>query len=86
MATQALDVFQVVADPSRRHILQLLTKNSLTINSIAEQFNMSRPAISKHIRILNDANFISIQNIGRERYCILKQEGFDEALSEVQKY
>lgn len=78
MATQALDVFQVVADPSRRHILQLLTKNSLTINSIAEQFNMSRPAISKHIRILNDANFISIQNIGRERYCILKQEGFDE--------
>ncbi|MBX3254138.1 MAG: winged helix-turn-helix transcriptional regulator [Chitinophagaceae bacterium] len=78
MATPALDAFQVIADPSRRQMLQLLSKNSLTINSLAENFEMSRPAVSKHIKILNGAGFISIQNIGRERYCILKQDGFNE--------
>lgn len=78
MANQALDAFQTIADPSRRQILQLLSKDSLTINSLAENFEMSRPAVSKHIKILHHAGFISIQNIGRERYCILKQEGFNE--------
>ena len=78
MTAQTLDAFQVIADPSRRQILQLLSKDSLTINSLAENFEMSRPAVSKHIKILNNAGFISIQNIGRERYCILKQNGFNE--------
>lgn len=78
MATQQLDAFQVIADPSRRQILYLLSKDSLTINSLAENFDMSRPAVSKHIRILNEAGFISIQDIGRERYCMLKQDGFNE--------
>jgi DNA-binding transcriptional ArsR family regulator len=78
MTTQTLDAFQAIADPSRRQILQLLSKDSLTINALAENFEMSRPAVSKHIKILYGAGFISIQNIGRERYCILKQDGFDE--------
>lgn len=78
MAIPRLDVFQVIADPSRRQILHLLSKDRLTINSIAENFDMSRPAVSKHVKILDDAGFISIQNIGRERYCILKQDGFNE--------
>lgn len=78
MATQILDPFQVIADPSRRHMLQLLSKNSLTINSLAGNFNMSRPAVSKHVKILYNAGFISIQDIGRERHCILKQDGFNE--------
>ncbi len=72
------DVFQVIADPSRRQILQLLMKDSLTINALAENFDMSRPAVSKHVKILNDGGFISIRNIGRERYCILRQEGFSQ--------
>lgn len=78
MATSTLDVFQVVADPSRRQMLNLLTKDSMTINALAENFDMSRPAVSKHIKILYTAGFISIQDIGRERYCILKQDGFKE--------
>ena len=78
MTAQALDAFQVIADPSRRHILQLLSKQSLTINALAENFNMSRPAVSKHIKILYGAGFISITGIGRERHCILKQDGFNE--------
>jgi len=78
MKTQMLDAFQVIADPSRRQMLMMLSKNSMTINSIAENFDMSRPAISKHVKILYGAGFISIKNIGRERHCILKQDGFNE--------
>jgi DNA-binding transcriptional ArsR family regulator len=78
MAKQSFDVFQVIADPSRREILKLLLKDSLTINTLAENFDMSRPAVSKHIKILNTAGFISIQDIGRERYCILNQNGFNQ--------
>src|SRR5919205_589192 len=78
MPGQTLDAFQVIADPSRRQMLRMLSKDSMTINSIAENFNMSRPAVSKHIKILYNAGFISITDIGRERYCTLKQDGFDE--------
>jgi DNA-binding transcriptional ArsR family regulator len=78
MSTQTLDIFQVIADPSRRQMLMLLSKDSMTINSIAGNFEMSRPAVSKHIKILYKAGFISIKDIGRERYCVLKQDGFTE--------
>jgi DNA-binding transcriptional ArsR family regulator len=78
MAQPTLDAFQVIADPSRRQMLQLLSKESLTINSLAENFDMSRPAVSKHIKIMYNAGFISIRDIGRERYCTLKQDGFNE--------
>ncbi len=78
MTAQTFDAFQVIADPSRRQMLMLLSKESLTINGLAENFNMSRPAVSKHIKILYGAGFISITGIGRERHCILKQDGFNK--------
>jgi DNA-binding transcriptional ArsR family regulator len=78
MTVQTLDTFQVIADPSRRQILFMLSKNSMTINSLAENFDMSRPAVSKHIKLLHNAGFISIKDIGRERHCVLKQDGFNE--------
>jgi DNA-binding transcriptional ArsR family regulator len=78
MVTPTFDAFQAIADPSRRQILMLLSRDTLTINSLAENFDMSRPAVSKHIKILEYAGFISIEDIGRERYCTLKQEGFDQ--------
>ena len=78
MTAPSFDVFQVIADPSRRQMLQLLSKDSMTINALAENFEMSRPAVSKHIKILENGGFISIQGIGRERHCLLKQDGFNE--------
>jgi DNA-binding transcriptional ArsR family regulator len=78
MTQPKLDAFQVIGDPSRRKMLMLLSKNSLTINKLADNFDMSRPAVSKHIKILYGAGFISIHDIGRERYCTLKKDGFDE--------
>jgi DNA-binding transcriptional ArsR family regulator len=78
MQAQTLDAFQVIADPSRRQMLVMLSKDSMTINALAENFDMSRPAVSKHVKILYNAGFISIKDIGRERYCVLKQDGFNE--------
>ncbi|QHS55635.1 winged helix-turn-helix transcriptional regulator [Mucilaginibacter sp. 14171R-50] len=78
MAVPALDVFQVIGDPSRRKMLMLLSEDSLSINSLAEHFDMSRPAVSKHVKILHNSGFISMTDSGRERYCTLKQDGFKE--------
>lgn len=78
MTAPTLDVFQVIADPSRRQMMQLLSKDSMTINDLAENFDMSRPAVSKHIKIMYNAGFISITDIGRQRYCTLKQDGFTQ--------
>lgn len=85
MILPTLDTFQVIADPSRREMLRLLSMDNLTINSLAGNFDMSRPAVSKHIKILHGAGFITIQDVGRERYCALKQDGFD-ALKEWLAY
>jgi len=78
MKAQRPDAFQVISDPTRRHMMHLLSKDNMTINALAENFDMSRPAVSKHIKIMYNAGFISIKDIGRERYCTLKQDGFDE--------
>jgi DNA-binding transcriptional ArsR family regulator len=73
----AMDTFQAIADPSRREILILLTKNRQSINMLAGNFDMSRPAVSKHVKVLYEAGLIQITDHGRERYCELKPGGFD---------
>lgn len=72
------DPFHAIADVHRRNILQLLSKDDLSINNLAGHFDMSRPAVSRHIRILYQAGFITIEDKGRERVCALKKEGFHE--------
>jgi DNA-binding transcriptional ArsR family regulator len=66
------DVFQAIADPNRRAILSLLAAQRLTLNGVAEKFRISRPAISKHIKILNECGLVVIHQQGRERYCEAK--------------
>ena len=66
------DVFQAIADPTRREIINLLAHKSLNLNAVAEQFDVSRPAISKHIKILTECGLITISQQGRERYCEAK--------------
>jgi DNA-binding transcriptional ArsR family regulator len=78
MKQPVVDPFQALSDPNRRFMLRLLSKESLTINSLAQNFDMTRPAVSKHIKILYSAGFISIQDIGRERHCKLSQKGFHD--------
>lgn len=63
------DVFQAIADPTRREIINMIAYQSLNLNSIADQFQISRPAISKHIKVLTECGLIVIHQQGRERYC-----------------
>jgi DNA-binding transcriptional ArsR family regulator len=86
MARSTPDVFRAISDPSRRQILKLLSRQTLTVNSLVENFRISRPAISRHIRILNASGFISIEDIGRERYCKLKQNGFADVQRWIRYY
>ena len=65
LTAQTLDAFQVIADPSCRKIMQLLSKDSMTINALAKNFDMSRPAVSKHIKILYGAGFSASEAIKR---------------------
>ncbi len=62
------DVFQAIADPTRRAILNMLAEEAMTPNAIAEQFSSSRQAISKHIRILTECQLVKQEVAGREIY------------------
>ncbi|KAB7530272.1 metalloregulator ArsR/SmtB family transcription factor [Flagellimonas olearia] len=79
------DVFKAIADPTRREILLMLAQRSENICMISKKFQMSRTAVSKHIKILVDNNLVTLQSgkeDGRERYCHARLE----ALAEVNDY
>lgn len=78
MTAQRRDVFQAIADPTRREILALIAKESMNLNSIAENFKVSRPAISQHVKILTECGLVAINQQGRERYCEPKLEKLNE--------
>ena len=80
------DVFQAIADPTRRKILNVLAHESLNLNSVAEKFHSSRPAISKHIKILTECGLITIKQQGRERYCEAKLQKLNEVSDWVDQY
>jgi DNA-binding transcriptional ArsR family regulator len=80
------DVFQAIADPTRRAILGLLAMQTLTLNAVAQNFNVSRPAISKHVKVLEECGLISITQKGRERYCEAKFEKLNEVSAWVEQY
>src|SRR5688572_21190000 len=80
------DVFQAIADPTRREIINMLAHKSLNLNSVADNFDMSRPAISKHIKILTECGLITINQQGRERYCEAKLEKLNEVSDWVEQY
>lgn len=80
------DVFQAIADPNRRAILSLLARKRLTLNGVAEHFAISRPAVSKHIKILMECGLVVVQQQGRERYCEVKPEKLDEVSTWIKQY
>ena len=62
------DIFQAIADPTRRAILTLIAVQALTPNAMAEKFDMSRQAVSKHIKVLQECDLIKPEHSGREIY------------------
>jgi len=80
------DVFQAIADPTRREIINMVAQQRLNLNSVAEQFDMSRQAISLHVKILMECGLVNITQEGRERYCEAKLEGLNEVSAWVEQY
>jgi DNA-binding transcriptional ArsR family regulator len=80
------DVFQAIADPTRREIINLISEGSLNLNAIAENFDVTRQAISLHIKILNECGLIKIHAKGRERYCEAHLEKLSEVSIWVERY
>ena len=80
------DVFQAIADPTRREIINLIAYKSLNLNSIAEQFDVSRPAISQHVKILQECGLITIKKTGRERFCEAKLQQLNQVSEWIEQY
>ncbi len=80
------DVFQAIADPTRRAIIGMVAEKELNLNSVAQQFEISRPAISKHIKILTECGLIEINQQGRERYCKAKVEKLNEVADWIEPF
>lgn len=80
------DIFQAIADPTRRQIINMLALKSLNVNAIAREFDMTRQAVSLHVQFLNDCGLIVIKKQGRERYCEAKLTKLKEVTDWVDQY
>lgn len=80
------DVFQAIADPVRREIIELLAMQPLSVNEVAEKFEISRPAISKHLKILSECGIIAFNKIGRERLCLIQPQNLIPAFLWIKQY
>jgi len=80
------DIFQAVADPTRRAILVLIAIQAMTPNAIAENFSTSRQAVSKHLRILTECELVKQEQNGREIYYSLEMEKMKEIDNWIEQF
>jgi DNA-binding transcriptional ArsR family regulator len=80
------DVYQAIADPTRRAIISMISREPHNVNSIAEQFDMTRQGISLHIKILTDCGLIVIKQQGRDRICEAQLDQLSEVSQWVDQY
>lgn len=80
------DVFQAIADPTRRAIINLVAHRSMNLNAIAENFDVSRQAVSLHIKILSECGLIQIRQQGRDRFCEARFQKLQEVSRWIDQY
>jgi DNA-binding transcriptional ArsR family regulator len=80
------DVFQAIADPTRRSMIGLLAGQTLTLNAVAENFRISQPAVSKHMRILAECGLVVVVRQGRERHCTARLHALQEVVQWADQY
>lgn len=80
------DVFQAIADPTRRQIISLIARKEMNLNAIADNFDISRPSVSQHIKILHECGIIEIEKMGRERYCKIQPRNLKEVADWVDPF
>lgn len=80
------DVFQAIADPTRREILNMIAHESLNVNAVAGHFDVSRTAVYKHVKILTECGLVVMKQQGRERYCEARLEKLNQVSDWVEQY
>lgn len=80
------DVFQAIADPTRREIINLLSGRSMNLNAVVDKFEMSRPAVAKHIRILTECGLVIVQTQGREKHIKADLQKLKQVSDWTEKY
>jgi DNA-binding transcriptional ArsR family regulator len=85
-AVMKRDVFQAIADPTRRAIIALIALHAMTPNAIAEHFDTSRQAVSKHLRILTECDLVTQEQKGREIYYRLEIDKMKEIDKWLEQY
>jgi DNA-binding transcriptional ArsR family regulator len=80
------DVFQAIADPTRRDIINMIAQKPLNVNAVSENFDVSRTAVYKHLKILTECGLVVIKQQGRERYCEAKLNKLSEVSNWVEQY
>lgn len=80
------DVFQAIADPTRRKIVDIVSQKPVNLKTLAEHFDISRPAISQQIRILSECGLLEIRKEGRETFCSVQPEELKKIAEWVGKY
>lgn len=87
MATETRrDVFQAIADPTRRQIIHLISQQPMTLNTLAKNFDISRPAVSQQIKILTECGLVLVRQQGRERFCEARLAGLQDVSAWVEQY
>ena len=80
------DVFRAIADPTRRAILDRLRAGPTPVNALADDFRQSRPAISKHLRVLRQARLVSEERVGRQRRYQLQPAPLQQVVGWIEGY
>ena len=80
------DVFQGIADPTRREILNMVAYQPLNVNTVSEQFDVSRAAIYKHVKILRECGLVVVKKQGRERLCEARLEKLSQVSDWIGQY
>jgi len=80
------DVFQAIADPTRRAIIGMIAQSPVNVNTIAEKFDVSRQAVSLHLKILAECGLLIVTQQGRERLCEARLEKLNEVHEWVEQY
>ncbi|HMH21762.1 MAG TPA: metalloregulator ArsR/SmtB family transcription factor [Puia sp.] len=80
------DVFQAIADPTRRAIINMVATRPLNVNAVSEHFDVSRTAVYKHMKILTECGLIVMKQQGRERFCEARLDKLDEVSDWVERH
>ena len=80
------DVFQAIADPTRREIINILSDRDSNLNDLISNFQISRPAVAKHVRILQECGLVKVEKIGRERMCYAQLHNLGDIALWVHQY